>query len=51
MGYTEDEVVSTDILGNNASSVFDAKAGMSLNSNFVKVCTIYYSSMNVSFYI
>ncbi|QKX55543.1 uncharacterized protein TRUGW13939_02637 [Talaromyces rugulosus] len=41
MGYTEDEVVSTDILGNNASSVFDAKAGMSLNSNFVKLISWY----------
>lgn len=35
--YTEDEVVSTDFVGSTESSVFDAKAGISLNSNFVKL--------------
>jgi glyceraldehyde 3-phosphate dehydrogenase len=36
LGYTEDEVVSTDFLGATESSVFDAKAGIALNDNFVK---------------
>lgn len=35
--YTEDEVVSTDFVGDSASSTFDAKAGISLNENFVKL--------------
>lgn len=37
LGYTEDEVVSTDFIGSTESSVFDAKAGISLNNNFVKL--------------
>lgn len=37
LGYTEDEVVSTDFVGSTESSVFDAKAGISLNNNFVKL--------------
>src|SRR5215212_9156957 len=35
--YTEDEIVSSDLIGNPASSIFDAKAGISLNDNFVKL--------------
>jgi len=41
VGYTEDSVVSTDFVGESASSVFDAKAGISLNSNFVKLISWY----------
>ena len=37
MDYTEDEIVSSDLNGNDHSSVFDAKAGISLNNNFVKL--------------
>merc|ERR1711977_17473 len=37
LAYTEDEVVSSDFIGNDASSTFDAKAGISLNDNFVKL--------------
>jgi glyceraldehyde 3-phosphate dehydrogenase len=37
LAYTEDEVVSTDFVGDSASSTFDAKAGISLNGNFVKL--------------
>jgi len=37
LGYTEDEVVSSDFLGNSHSSIFDAKAGIPLNNNFVKL--------------
>ncbi|KAM0747804.1 glyceraldehyde-3-phosphate dehydrogenase [Meredithblackwellia eburnea MCA 4105] len=41
LDYTEDEVVSTDFLGSTASSTFDAKAGIALNSNFVKLVSWY----------
>ncbi|UKZ59094.1 uncharacterized protein TrAtP1_000413 [Trichoderma atroviride] len=41
MAYTSDEVVSTDMLGNNNSSIFDIKAGISLNPNFVKLVSWY----------
>ena len=37
LGYTDDEVVSTDFIGDTHSSIFDAKAGISLNDNFVKL--------------
>ncbi|QSZ32678.1 hypothetical protein DSL72_002257 [Monilinia vaccinii-corymbosi] len=41
LGYTEDDVVSTDLNGDNHSSIFDAKAGISLNNNFVKLVAWY----------
>jgi len=41
MGYTEDEVVSTDFQGDARSSVFDAKAGIMLTSTFVKLVSWY----------
>lgn len=41
LAYSEDELVSSDINGNNHSSIFDAKAGISLNDNFVKVISWY----------
>jgi len=41
LGYTEDEIVSSDLNGNNNSSIFDAKAGLSLNGNFVKLVSWY----------
>ncbi|WP_394677728.1 type I glyceraldehyde-3-phosphate dehydrogenase [uncultured Sphingobacterium sp.] len=41
LGYTEDEVVSSDFLGDARTSIFDAKAGISLNDNFVKVVSWY----------
>jgi len=39
--YTEDSVVSTDFIGNPASSIFDASAGIQLNPNFVKLVAWY----------
>jgi glyceraldehyde 3-phosphate dehydrogenase len=39
--YTEDSVVSTDFLGHDASSIFDASAGIQLNKNFVKLIAWY----------
>ena len=41
LGYTEDEVVSQDFVGDPRTSIFDAKAGISLNNNFVKVVSWY----------
>ena len=41
LGYTEDEVVSSDFNGSPYSAIFDAKAGIQLNSNFVKVIAWY----------
>jgi glyceraldehyde 3-phosphate dehydrogenase len=39
--YTEDEVVSSDFIGESASSIFDANAGISLNDTFVKLVSWY----------
>jgi len=41
LGYTEDEVVSSDFIGDPRTSIFDAKAGISLNGNFVKLVSWY----------
>jgi len=41
LDYTDEYVVSSDMIRNNASSIFDAKAGISLNPNFVKVVSWY----------
>ncbi|EID3157105.1 glyceraldehyde-3-phosphate dehydrogenase [Salmonella enterica] len=41
LGYTEDDVVSTDFNGEVCTSVFDAKASIALNDNFVKLVSWY----------
>lgn len=41
LAYTDEEVVSTDFIGDDHASIFDAKAGISLNDNFVKVVSWY----------
>ena len=41
LGYTEEAVVSTDFQGDSRSSIFDADAGIELNSNFFKVVAWY----------
>lgn len=41
LGYTEDDVVSTDFIGESCTSVFDAKAGIALNDGFVKLVAWY----------
>ena len=41
LGYTEDDVVSTDFLGESCTSVFDAGAGLALTDTFVKLVSWY----------
>lgn len=41
LGYTEDDVVSSDFIGDDHASIFDANAGISLNDNFVKIVSWY----------
>ncbi|KAK9037272.1 hypothetical protein V6N11_022191 [Hibiscus sabdariffa] len=41
LGYVEEDLVSTDFVGDNRSSIFDAKAGIALNDNFVKIVAWY----------
>ena len=41
LGYTEDPVVSNDLLGESCTSVFDAGAGMQLNDRFMKLVAWY----------
>ena len=41
LGYTEDAVVSSDFVHDARTSIFDAKAGISLNDNFVKLVSWY----------
>ena len=41
LGYTEEEVVSSDFIGDARSSIFDAGAGIELNANFFKVVSWY----------
>ncbi|MDR2860685.1 MAG: type I glyceraldehyde-3-phosphate dehydrogenase [Elusimicrobiota bacterium] len=41
LGYTEDEVVSSDFVGDPRTSIFDAKAGIPLTNTFVKVVAWY----------
>lgn len=41
MGYTEDAVVSSDFIGESCTCVFDAKAGIALNDQFVKLVAWY----------
>jgi len=41
LAYTEDEIVSSDLIGNTNSSIFDAKAGIALNDNFIKLVSWY----------
>lgn len=41
LGYTEDEIVSSDILGNTCTSVFDAGSGLMLSDKFLKVISWY----------
>lgn len=48
IGYTEDEVVSSDFNGSHLTSIFDARAGISLNENFVKLVSWYDNEIGYS---
>ncbi len=41
LGYTDEAVVSSDFISDARTSIFDAKAGISLNENFVKIVSWY----------
>src|SRR6187402_190624 len=41
LGYTEDKVVATDFRGDSRTSIFDADAGIALDSTFIKVVSWY----------
>jgi len=41
LGYTDEMVVSSDFIGDSRTSIFDAKAGISLTDTFVKVVSWY----------
>jgi glyceraldehyde 3-phosphate dehydrogenase len=41
LGYTDEEVVSTDFIHDPRSSIFDSGAGIELNANFFKVVAWY----------
>jgi len=41
LAYTDEDVVSTDFIGDAHSSIFDAKAGIALDDNFVKLVSWY----------
>ena len=48
LDYTEDDVVSNDFIGETCTSVFDAKAGIALTDNFVKVVAWYDNEIGYS---
>jgi glyceraldehyde 3-phosphate dehydrogenase len=41
LGYTEEQVVSSDFIGDSRTSIFDAGAGIALTDHFVKVVSWY----------
>lgn len=41
LGYTDEDLVSSDFTGDARTSIFDAKAGIALNANFVKLVSWY----------
>jgi glyceraldehyde 3-phosphate dehydrogenase len=49
LGYTDEEVVSMDFRTDSRSSIFDALAGIELNSNFFKVVSWYDNEWGYSF--
>lgn len=48
MGYTDEDVVSSDFMGDTHSSIFDAKAGIALTDNFVKLVSWYDNEVGYS---
>jgi glyceraldehyde 3-phosphate dehydrogenase len=48
IGYTDEEVVSSDFIGDRRSSIFDAKAGIGLNPTFFKLIAWYDNELGYS---
>lgn len=48
MGYTDEEVVSSDFIGSSYSSIFDQLAGIALNAQFYKLIAWYDNEMGYS---
>ncbi|HIT56439.1 MAG TPA: type I glyceraldehyde-3-phosphate dehydrogenase [Candidatus Galloscillospira stercoripullorum] len=48
LGYTDEDVVSSDFLGDSRTSIFDAKAGIALTDTFVKVVSWYDNEIGYS---
>jgi glyceraldehyde 3-phosphate dehydrogenase len=48
LGYTDEDVVSSDFLGDARTSIFDAKAGIALTDTFVKVVSWYDNEIGYS---
>jgi len=48
LGYTNEQVVSSDFIGDPHSSIFDAKAGIQLSKTFVKLVSWYDNEMGYS---
>ena len=48
LGYTDEQVVSSDFLGDSRTSIFDAKAGIALTDTFVKVVSWYDNEIGYS---
>ena len=48
LGYTEEDVVSSDFLGDTRTSIFDKKAGIQLTPTFVKVVSWYDNEIGYS---
>lgn len=49
IGYVDEDVVSSDFIGESRTSVFDAKAGISLTPNFVKLVSWYNNEYGFSY--
>ena len=48
LGYTDEDVVSSDFLGDTRTSIFDAKAGIALTDTFVKLVSWYDNEIGYS---